>query len=127
VVVFCYFFFEKLLKLFVTLINNNSTRPAFATLATMLKRGSDATRPLFEGRGRLRTINSRATPQGLDQRSTMEEVVPKMARRRGSIRPTFSFICQGTSTWRQRRNLFGLSSQAATCYYQFNPSKVEAI
>jgi len=31
----------------------------------------------------------------------------------------YSFICQGTSTRRQ--------SQAATCYYQSNHSKVEAI
>jgi len=28
--------------------------------------------------------NSRATPHGLDKSSKMEEVVPKMARRRGS-------------------------------------------
>jgi len=31
-----------------------------------------------------RRPNSRGTPQGLDQRSKMKEVVPKMARRRGS-------------------------------------------
>jgi len=40
-----------------------------------------------EGWGREGTLlrsNSRAMPQGLDQRSKMEEVVPKMARRRGS-------------------------------------------
>jgi len=38
----------------------------------------------FRGMGAWRTPrrpNSRATPQGLDQRSKMEEVVPKMARR----------------------------------------------
>jgi len=36
------------------------------------------------GRGETpRRPNSRATPQGLDQMSKMEEVVPKMARRRG--------------------------------------------
>jgi len=34
--------------------------------------------------GTLRRLKSRATPQGLDQRSKMEEVVPKMARRRGT-------------------------------------------
>jgi len=28
-------------------------------------------------------LNSKATPQGLDQRSKMEEVVPKIAHRRG--------------------------------------------
>jgi len=42
---------------------------------------------LSEGWGRRgppRRPNSRATPQGLEQRSKMEEVVPKMARRRGS-------------------------------------------
>jgi len=33
--------------------------------------------------GTLRRLNSRATTQGLDQRFKMEEVVPKMARRRG--------------------------------------------
>jgi len=41
----------------------------------------------FRGMGRggtTRRPSSRATPQGLDQRSKMEEVVPKMARRRGS-------------------------------------------
>jgi len=31
-----------------------------------------------------------------------------------------SFICQHTSTKRQRRDLF---SQAATCYYQSNHSR----
>jgi len=42
---------------------------------------------LSEGWGRggtPRTSNSRATPQGLDQRWKTEVVVPKMARRRGS-------------------------------------------
>jgi len=34
--------------------------------------------------GTPRRTNSRATPQGLDQRSKMEEVVLKMARQRGS-------------------------------------------
>jgi len=34
--------------------------------------------------GTPRRLNIRATPQGLDQRSKMEEVVPNMARRRGS-------------------------------------------
>jgi len=41
----------------------------------------------FRGMGAWRNsteTNSRAMPQGLDQRSKMEEVVPKMARRRGS-------------------------------------------
>jgi len=41
----------------------------------------------FEGWGRGGTPqrpNSRATPQDLDERSEMEEVVPKMACRRGS-------------------------------------------
>jgi len=53
--------------------------------------GGAATRPLSEGWGRggtQRRPNSRATPQGLNQRSKMEEVVLKMARRRlgcGSI------------------------------------------
>jgi len=36
----------------------------------------------------------------------------------------YSFICQGASTRRQRSDL---SSQAATFYYQYNHSKVEAI
>jgi len=36
-------------------------------------------------------------------------------------------ICQDTSTRRQRSNLFGSSSQAATYYYHSNHSKVEAI
>jgi len=35
-------------------------------------------------RGTLRWPSSWATPQGLDQRPKKEEVVPKMARRRGS-------------------------------------------
>jgi len=39
----------------------------------------------------------------------------------------YSFICQDTSTRRQRRGPFRSSSQAATCYYQSNCSKVEAI
>jgi len=39
----------------------------------------------------------------------------------------YSFICQGTSTRRQRSGLFGLPSHAATCYYQSNHLKVEAI
>jgi len=41
----------------------------------------------FEGWGRggtPRRPSSRATPEGLNQRSKMEEVVPKMACRRGS-------------------------------------------
>jgi len=38
----------------------------------------------WECRGTPRKPNSRASPQGLDQRSKMDEVVPKMARRRGS-------------------------------------------
>jgi len=44
-----------------------------------------------------------------------------------SLRFRYSFICQGASTRRQRSDLFGLPSQAATCYYQSNLSKVEAI
>jgi len=32
-----------------------------------------------------------------------------------------SFICQGTSTRRQRSDLFRSLSQAATCYYQSKP------
>jgi len=37
------------------------------------------------GRGETpRRPNSRGTPQGMDQKSKMEEVVPKIARRRGS-------------------------------------------
>jgi len=43
------------------------------------------------------------------------------------IRFRYSFIRQGTSTRRQRMWPFRSSSQAATCYYQFNHSKVEAI
>jgi len=39
----------------------------------------------------------------------------------------YSFICQGISTRRQRSDLCGLPIQAATCYYQSNHSKVEAI
>jgi len=39
----------------------------------------------------------------------------------------YSFICQGTSTRRQQSDLFRSSSQAATCYYQSNHTKVEAI
>jgi len=40
------------------------------------------------------------------------------------FRYRYSFICQGTSTRRQRRDLFGLpSSQAVTCFYQSNYSK----
>jgi len=49
--------------------------------------GGGATRPLPRDGGVKelpRRPNSRATPQGMDQRSKMEEVVPKMARRRGS-------------------------------------------
>jgi len=39
-----------------------------------------------------------------------------------------SFIWQGTSTRRRRSELFRfLSSQAATCYYQSDHSKAEAI
>jgi len=63
-----------------------------------------------------RRPNSRATPQGLDQRSKMEEVVTV-----------------GSLTRRPKRSLssakvpFLFSSQAATCYYQSNHSKVEAI
>jgi len=44
--------------------------------------GGGATRPLPKDSSR--KPNSRTTPQGLDQRSKMEEVVPKIARRRGS-------------------------------------------
>jgi len=36
----------------------------------------------------------------------------------------YSFICQGTSTRKQRSDLFGLRVKAATCYYQSNYSKV---
>jgi len=36
------------------------------------------------GRAILRGPNSRATPQSLDPRSKMEEVMPKMARKGGS-------------------------------------------
>jgi len=39
----------------------------------------------------------------------------------------YSFICQGTSTRRQRSDLFGVPSRGATCYYQSNHSKLEAI
>jgi len=39
---------------------------------------------LNEGGWQRKRPDSRATPQGLDQRSKMEEVVPKMARLRGS-------------------------------------------
>jgi len=49
------------------------------------------------------------------------------AMTRGWFRFRYSFICQGTSTRRQRSDLFGLKSQAATCYYQSNHSKVKAI
>jgi len=35
----------------------------------------------------------------------------------------YSFICQGTSTRSQRRDLFGLPSQTATCKYQSKPLK----
>jgi len=44
-----------------------------------------------------------------------------------SLRFRYSFFCQGTSTRRQRRDFFSLLSQAATCYYQSNHSKIEAI
>jgi len=37
------------------------------------------------------------------------------------------FICQGTSTRRQQKDLFDLPSQAATCYYRSNHSRLEAI
>jgi len=40
---------------------------------------------------------------------------------------TCSFICQGTSTRRHRRDFYDLPSQAATCFYLSNYSKVEAI
>jgi len=33
----------------------------------------------------------------------------------------------GTSTRKQRSDLFGHKSQAATCYYQSNHSKIDAI
>jgi len=49
--------------------------------------GDGATRPLPRDRGLggiSRKPNSRATPQSLDPKSKMEEVMPKMARRRGS-------------------------------------------
>jgi len=39
---------------------------------------------------------------------------------------TFSFICQGTSTRKQRSD-FSVFEKAATCYYQSNQLKVEAI
>jgi len=45
-----------------------------------------------------RRPNSRATPQGLDQRSKIEEVVPKMARQRGSD------AGQSRRKWVQGRN-----------------------
>jgi len=44
---------------------------------------------IFGGGGTPRRPTSRATPQGLDQRSKLEEVVPKMARLRG----LFLFVC----------------------------------
>jgi len=34
----------------------------------------------------------------------------------------YSFICEGTSTWRQRRVVF-----ESSCYYQSNQLKIEAI
>jgi len=49
--------------------------------------GGGATRPLQRDWGveeLQRRPNSRATPQGLNQRSKLEEVVPKKVRRRGS-------------------------------------------
>jgi len=66
--------------LFTTLIEN------------LILGGGGATRPLprdggLEGwrhGGTPWRSNSRATHKGLDQRSKIEEVVPKMARRRGS-------------------------------------------
>jgi len=42
------------------------------------------------------------------------------------MRSRWSF-CQGTSTRKQRSDLFGLSSKTATSYYQSNYSKVETI
>jgi len=44
----------------------------------------------------------------------------KLSRPTGRF--TYSCICQGTSTRRQRSDFFGLrvSSEAATCYYQSN-------
>jgi len=46
----------------------------------------NATEPFWGmwARGIPRRLDSRVTPQGLDRRSKMEEVVPKMARRRSS-------------------------------------------
>jgi len=38
----------------------------------------------------------------------------------------YSFICQGTSTSRQRRDLFGHRVKLP-CYYQSNHAKVEEI
>jgi len=59
---------------------------------------SGATRPLPRDWGAEElhgdpTVESR---QGLDQRSKMEEVVPKMTRREAQMRLFVSFICQGT-------------------------------
>jgi len=43
-------------------------------------------------------------------------------------RQRYSFICKGTSTRRQQSDLFfGSSRQAATCYFQYDYSKEEAI
>jgi len=47
------------------------------------KPGGGATRSLPRDGG-VEELHGEATPQGLDQRSKTEEVVPKMARRRGS-------------------------------------------
>jgi len=52
----------------------------------------------------------------------------QLSTTRYEYRYRYSFICQGTSTRRQSSSRpLRSSSQAATCYYQSNHSKVEVI
>jgi len=67
------------------------------------------------GRGETpRRPNSRTTPQGLDQKSKMEKVEPKMARLRGSD------AGQSRRRW-VKSCRFRLSCQTARSYYQTGP------
>jgi len=70
-----------------------SLNPEFGLFITMVNcssftsgGGGGTTRPLprWGREGTPQRLNSRVTTQGLNQRPKMEEVMPKMARRRGS-------------------------------------------
>jgi len=66
---------------------NTCVKNCFVLVLLYVGGGVGVTRPFPRDGGAeefFGDTNSRATPQGLDQKSKMEEVVPKMARRRGS-------------------------------------------